>query len=88
MHITVRIPRSSGSENGLQADEQGDALLQLHAMFVAAAQAVEELVGREPGGIAVFLTVGDEHRVQLEKGVTLLIGLEAISEPDERGMRT
>jgi len=31
---------------------------------------------------------GDEHRVQLEKGVTLLIGLEAISEPDEKGMRT
>ncbi|MBF6182656.1 pyruvate carboxylase [Nocardia otitidiscaviarum] len=30
----------------------------------------------------------EEHRVQLEKGVTLLIGLEAISEPDERGMRT
>ncbi|MUL75352.1 pyruvate carboxylase [Mycolicibacterium sp. CBMA 226] len=31
---------------------------------------------------------GDEHRVQLEKGVELLIGLEAVSEPDERGMRT
>jgi pyruvate carboxylase len=31
---------------------------------------------------------GEEHHVQLEKGVTLLIGLEAISEPDERGMRT
>ncbi|WP_153343723.1 pyruvate carboxylase, partial [Nocardia aurantia] len=31
---------------------------------------------------------GEEHRVQLEKGVTLLIGLEAISEPDDRGMRT
>ncbi|SNY77780.1 pyruvate carboxylase [Nocardia amikacinitolerans] len=30
----------------------------------------------------------EEHRVELEKGVTLLIGLEAISEPDERGMRT
>ncbi|MGK2879651.1 MAG: pyruvate carboxylase [Mycobacterium sp.] len=30
----------------------------------------------------------DEHRVQLEKGVELLIGLEAISEADERGMRT
>ncbi|RMI35522.1 pyruvate carboxylase [Nocardia stercoris] len=30
----------------------------------------------------------EEHRVQLEKGVTLLIGLEAISEPDDRGMRT
>ncbi|WP_280505439.1 pyruvate carboxylase, partial [Nocardia farcinica] len=31
---------------------------------------------------------GEEHRVQLEKGVTLLIGLEAISDPDEKGMRT
>ncbi|MFB7719373.1 pyruvate carboxylase [Nocardia sp. NPDC056100] len=30
----------------------------------------------------------EEHRVELDKGVTLLIGLEAISEPDERGMRT
>jgi len=31
---------------------------------------------------------GDEHRVQLERGVELLIGLEAVSDPDERGMRT
>lgn len=31
---------------------------------------------------------GEEHRVTLEKGVELLIGLEAISEPDDRGMRT
>jgi pyruvate carboxylase len=31
---------------------------------------------------------GDEHRVQLEPGVELLIGLEAISDADERGMRT
>ena len=31
---------------------------------------------------------GDEHRVDLERGVELLIGLEAISEADERGMRT
>lgn len=31
---------------------------------------------------------GDEHRVHLERGVELLIGLEAISDPDERGMRT
>lgn len=34
------------------------------------------------------LRQGDEHRVVLEKGVELLIGLEAVSEPDERGMRT
>ena len=34
------------------------------------------------------LRQGDEHRVHLERGVELLIGLEAVSEPDERGMRT
>ncbi|AII04523.1 MULTISPECIES: pyruvate carboxylase [Rhodococcus] len=31
---------------------------------------------------------GDEHRVRLAPGVELIIGLEAISEPDERGYRT
>ncbi|AFM20587.1 pyruvate carboxylase (plasmid) [Mycolicibacterium chubuense NBB4] len=31
---------------------------------------------------------GEEHRVTLEPGVELLIGLEAISDADERGMRT
>jgi pyruvate carboxylase len=31
---------------------------------------------------------GDEHRVHLERGVELLIGMEAVSDPDERGMRT
>ncbi|MEO3757225.1 pyruvate carboxylase [Mycobacterium sp. B14F4] len=34
------------------------------------------------------LRSGEEHTVQLERGVELLIGLEAISDPDERGMRT
>jgi pyruvate carboxylase len=34
------------------------------------------------------LRQGDEHRVKLERGVELLIGLEAVSEADERGMRT
>ncbi|MBU3748884.1 MAG: pyruvate carboxylase, partial [Mycobacterium sp.] len=31
---------------------------------------------------------GEENRVQLGQGVQLLIGLEAVSDPDERGMRT
>ena len=34
------------------------------------------------------LRQGEEHRVTLEKGVELVIGLEAISEPDDAGMRT
>ena len=33
------------------------------------------------------LRQGEEHSVRLDKGVTLLIGLEAISEPDDAGMR-
>ncbi|UTT50151.1 MULTISPECIES: pyruvate carboxylase [Rhodococcus] len=31
---------------------------------------------------------GEEHRVRLDKGVELLIGLEAISDADEKGFRT
>lgn len=34
------------------------------------------------------LRQGEEHRVTLSPGVELLIGLEAVSEPDERGYRT
>ncbi|RRO16258.1 pyruvate carboxylase [Saccharopolyspora rhizosphaerae] len=34
------------------------------------------------------LKPGEEYSVDLEPGVRLLLGLEAISEPDERGMRT
>jgi pyruvate carboxylase len=34
------------------------------------------------------LRAGDEHEIELEPGKTLLLGLEAIGEPDERGYRT
>ncbi len=34
------------------------------------------------------LRQGDEHSVSLGEGKTLLLGLEAIGEPDERGIRT
>ena len=34
------------------------------------------------------LRYGEEHRVELEKGHELIIGLEAVGEPDEKGMRT
>ncbi|MCB9439889.1 MAG: pyruvate carboxylase [Mycolicibacterium sp.] len=34
------------------------------------------------------LRQGEEHRVKIDKGVELLIGIQAISEPDEKGMRT
>ncbi len=34
------------------------------------------------------LRPGDEHMVRIGKGVSLILGLEAIGNPDERGMRT
>ncbi|TYP90473.1 pyruvate carboxylase [Blastococcus xanthinilyticus] len=34
------------------------------------------------------LRAGTEHAVDLEPGVTLLLGIEAVGDPDERGMRT
>src|SRR5690606_2389471 len=34
------------------------------------------------------LRAGEEHEVRLEEGKTLLLGLQAVSEPDERGYRT
>jgi pyruvate carboxylase len=34
------------------------------------------------------LTVGAEHAVDLEPGKRLLVGVQSISEPDQRGMRT
>ncbi|SDO19504.1 pyruvate carboxylase [Geodermatophilus sp. DSM 45219] len=34
------------------------------------------------------LRSGVEHSIELEPGVTLLMGIEAVGDPDERGMRT
>ncbi len=34
------------------------------------------------------LRQGEEHEVELDEGKTLLLGLQAISDPDERGYRT
>ena len=53
--------------------------------------------GRETyGDVSVLPTIdylyglrhGEEHEVTIEEGKTLLLGLQAISEPDERGYRT
>lgn len=58
------------------------------AEFLAHREAYGDTSGLSANQFFYGLRRGEEHRVQLEKGVTLLIGLEAISEPDERGMRT
>ncbi|QLY29952.1 pyruvate carboxylase [Nocardia huaxiensis] len=58
------------------------------AEFLAHREKFGDTTGLSANQFFYGLRHDEEHRVQLEKGVTLLIGLEAISEPDERGMRT
>ncbi|WP_028476472.1 pyruvate carboxylase [Nocardia sp. CNY236] len=58
------------------------------AEFLAHRERYGDTSGLSTNQFLYGLRRGEEHRVQLERGVTLLIGLEAISEPDERGMRT
>ncbi|WP_040797470.1 pyruvate carboxylase [Nocardia higoensis] len=58
------------------------------AEFLAHRDRYGDTMGLSANQFFYGLRRGEEHRVQLEKGVTLLIGLEAISEPDEKGMRT
>ncbi|MGA4792554.1 pyruvate carboxylase, partial [Nocardia sp. AB354] len=58
------------------------------AEFLAHREKYGDTTGLSANQFFYGLRHGEEHRVELEKGVTLLIGLEAISEPDERGMRT
>lgn len=56
--------------------------------FVAHREQFGDLTGLSANQFFYGLRQGEEHRVRLEKGVELLIGLEAISEPDGAGMRT
>ncbi len=56
--------------------------------FLAHRVTYGDITGLSTNQFFYGLRQGDEHRVVLEKGVELLIGLEAISEPDEAGMRT
>ena len=58
------------------------------AEFLAHREKYGDTTGLSANQFFYGLRHNEEHRVELEKGVTLLIGLEAISEPDERGMRT
>ena len=59
-------------------------------------QGVPPSPARRYGDVSVLPTVdylyglrqGDEHEVELEEGVRCSSGLEAIGEPDERGLRT
>ena len=95
---TVKIgvePISDDDQKALDgtSDERRSALNRL--LFAGPTKIFEQ--GRETyGDLSVLETVdylyglhqGVEHTVEIEKGVSLLVGLEAIGEVDEKGMRT
>ncbi|MBH0775434.1 pyruvate carboxylase [Nocardia bovistercoris] len=89
------VPLTEADEAGLSGDSARRRATLNRLLFPG--PTAEFLAHREKYGNTIRLSAnqffyglrhGEEHRVELEKGVTLLIGLEAISDPDERGMRT
>ncbi|MBO0877750.1 MAG: pyruvate carboxylase, partial [Pseudonocardia sp.] len=87
------VARLGGSDHERLRDQPRETLNRL--LFPAPTEAFQ--AHRESFGDTSVLSSKDffygleselEHEVELEPGVTLLIGLEAISDPDERGYRT
>jgi pyruvate carboxylase len=78
---------------GLQGTRRRQTLNEL--LFPAPTQAFEEALATY-GDVSVLdtrdylygLQSGEEHTVEIEEGKRLILGLQAISEPDERGYRT
>ena len=95
---TVKIgvePISAEDQKALDGDSLGRRAALNRLLFAGPAKIFEQ--GRETyGDLSVLDTVdylyglhqGVEHIVEIEKGVSLFIGLEAIGEADEKGMRT
>ncbi|MBG6054025.1 pyruvate carboxylase [Salinibacterium sp. CAN_S4] len=95
---TVKIgvePISAEDQAALDGDSLGRRAALNRLLFAGPAKIFEQ--GREAyGDLSVLDTVdylyglhpGTEHVMEIEKGVSLYIGLEAIGEADEKGMRT
>ena len=79
----------------LDADSETRRAALNRLLFPAPTKAFEQ-VREQYGDLSVVdtgvylygLEPGSEHAVSIAKGVELFVGLEAISEPDERGMRS
>ena len=95
---TVRIgvePISAEDATAL-AGEPAERRAALNRLLFAAPTKAFEHVRDTYGDLSVLdtpdylygLKVGTEHVVQIEKGVSLYVGLEAIGEADDKGMRT
>jgi pyruvate carboxylase len=95
---TVKIgvePITAEDQAALDGESAGRRSTLNRLLFAGPTKIFEQ--GRETyGDLSVLDTVdylyglhhGAEHTVEIEKGVSLLVGLEAIGEADEKGMRT
>ncbi|MBN9606730.1 MAG: pyruvate carboxylase [Actinomycetales bacterium] len=94
----VRIgiePLSADDQEGLAGDPSTRRAT-LNRLLFPAPTAQFDTVRDEFGDLSVVatpeylygLTAGEERVVEMERGVSLIIGLEAIGEPDEKGLRT
>ncbi len=95
---TVKIgvePISAEDQQALDGDSLGRRAALNRLLFAGPTKIFEQ--GRETyGDLSVLDTVdylyglvqGVEHVMEIEKGVSLYVGLEAIGEVDEKGMRT
>ncbi|MBA2318199.1 MAG: pyruvate carboxylase [Euzebyales bacterium] len=91
------VPELTAGQRRVLADEQGQPRRRLlnELLFPGPAADQQEAVGRYgdvsvlPTGAFLYgLEEGEELAVDLEPGVRLFFELEAISDPDERGLRT
>lgn len=95
---TVNIEVAELSEEDLEAlngtsEERRGALNRLlfpqpTQQFLEARKQFGDLSVLETNDYLYGFVVGEEHAIDLAKGVRLFVGLEAIGEPDEKGVRT
>ncbi|MFE1645363.1 pyruvate carboxylase [Microbacterium sp. P01] len=94
VNIDVK-PLTAKEEEGLEGDAASRRATLNALLFPAPARSFEQV--RELfGDLSVLdtadylygLTPGGEHIVEIERGVQLYVGLEAIGEADDKGMRT
>ncbi|WP_308317135.1 biotin/lipoyl-containing protein, partial [Tomitella gaofuii] len=86
---------TAGQREALEGGSAGRRAMLDELLFPGPAREMAEHRGRYGDTASIGtreffygLTPGEEHRIELEPGKTLIVGLESISPPDERGMRT
>ncbi len=94
--VKIGVEPISADDAAALAGEPGERRAALNRLLFAGPTKAFEQVRDAYGDLSVLdtpdylygLKVGTEHVVEIEKGVSLYVGLEAIGEADDKGMRT